>query len=84
LCCDALEIGNTSLAVSSGADREKDGLDDDEKGVATVIATRLVINECIHCFSRANRSSEVLRDPQDRATSCTCTRPQTHPLAVMI
>jgi prophage antirepressor-like protein len=48
--CDALEIGNTSLAVNGRADREKDGLDDDEKGVATVNTPSgdqqmLVINE---------------------------------------
>lgn len=38
--CDALEIGNASLAVNGRADRPNDGLDEDEKGVATVNTLR--------------------------------------------
>jgi len=34
--CEALSIGNVSLAVNGRADRTDGGLDDDEKGVATV------------------------------------------------
>lgn len=34
--CASLAIGNVSLAVNGRADRESDGLDEDEKGIATV------------------------------------------------
>ena len=34
--CSALGIGNVSLAVNGRADRESDGLDEDERGIATV------------------------------------------------
>ncbi|WP_047305132.1 Bro-N domain-containing protein [Pseudomonas fluorescens] len=34
--CASLAIGNVSLAVNGRADRETDGLDEDEKGIATV------------------------------------------------
>lgn len=34
--CRVLGLGNTSLAINGRADREDGGLDDDEKGVATV------------------------------------------------
>ncbi|WP_241493918.1 Bro-N domain-containing protein [Pseudomonas mediterranea] len=34
--CASLGIGNVSLAVNGRADRESDGLDEDEKGIATV------------------------------------------------
>ncbi|AKS09058.1 phage protein [Pseudomonas trivialis] len=34
--CASLAIGNVSLAVNGRADRDTDGLDEDEKGIATV------------------------------------------------
>lgn len=34
--CASLSIGNVSLAVNGRADRESDGLDEDERGIATV------------------------------------------------
>lgn len=34
--CASLAIGNVSLAVNGRADREADGLDEDDKGIATV------------------------------------------------
>ena len=34
--CASLAVGNTSLAVNGRADRKGDGLDEDEKGIATV------------------------------------------------
>lgn len=48
--CASLAIGNTSLAVNGRADRKGDGLDDDEKGIATVntpsgVQQMLVVNE---------------------------------------
>ena len=48
--CASLAIGNASLAVNGRADRKCDGLDDDEKGIATVNTPSgeqkmLVVNE---------------------------------------
>lgn len=48
--CGSLAIGNVSLAVNGRADRESDGLDEDEKGIATVntpsgAQEMLVVNE---------------------------------------
>lgn len=48
--CASLAIGNVSLAVNGRADRDADGLDEDEKGVATVntpsgAQEMLVVNE---------------------------------------
>lgn len=48
--CAALAIGNASLAVNGRADRKGDGLDEDEKGIATVNTPSgeqqmLVVNE---------------------------------------
>jgi prophage antirepressor-like protein len=49
--CEALEIGNASLAVNGRADRDgKDGLDEDEKGIDSVNAPfgnqeMLIVNE---------------------------------------
>ena len=48
--CASLAIGNVSLAVNGRADRETDGLDEDEKGIATVntpsgAQEMLVVNE---------------------------------------
>ena len=48
--CGSLAIGNVSLAVNGRADRESDGLDQDEKGIATVntpsgAQEMLVVNE---------------------------------------
>lgn len=34
--CASLSVGNASLAVNGRADRQNDGLDEDEKGIATV------------------------------------------------
>lgn len=48
--CESLTIGNVSLAVNGRADRASDGLDDEEKGIATVntpsgAQEMLIVNE---------------------------------------
>ena len=63
--CASLAIGNVSLAVNGRADRESDGLDEDEKGIATVntpsgAQEMLVVNESgLYALIFKSRKSEA-------------------------
>lgn len=65
--CASLAIGNVSLAVNGRADRDADGLDDDEKGIATVNTTSgaqemLVVNESgLYALIFKSRKAEAKR-----------------------
>ncbi len=65
--CASLAIGNVSLAVNGRADREKDGLDEDEKGIATVntpsgAQEMLIVNESgLYALIFKSRKAEAKR-----------------------
>lgn len=65
--CASLAIGNVSLAVNGRADRETDGLDEDEKGIATVntpsgAQEMLVVNESgLYALIFKSRKAEAKR-----------------------
>jgi len=65
--CVSLAIGNVSLAVNGRADRSSDGLDEDEKGVATVntpsgAQEMLVVNESgLYALIFKSRKAEAKR-----------------------
>ncbi|AAY93012.1 phage protein, BRO family [Pseudomonas protegens Pf-5] len=65
--CVSLAIGNVSLAVNGRADRETDGLDEDEKGIATVntpsgAQEMLVVNESgLYALIFKSRKAEAKR-----------------------
>jgi prophage antirepressor-like protein len=65
--CASLAIGNVSLAVNGRADRESDGLDEDEKGIATVntpsgAQEMLVVNESgLYALIFKSRKAEAKR-----------------------
>lgn len=65
--CTSLAIGNVSLAVNGRADREGDGLDEDEKGIATVntpsgAQEMLVVNESgLYALIFKSRKAEAKR-----------------------
>lgn len=65
--CASLAIANTSLAVNGRADRETDGLDEDEKGIATVNTPSgdqemLVVNESgLYALIFKSRKAEAKR-----------------------
>ncbi|MFJ2456648.1 Bro-N domain-containing protein [Pseudomonas protegens] len=65
--CQALAICNVSLAVNGRADRETDGLDEDEKGIATVntpsgAQEMLVVNESgLYALIFKSRKAEARR-----------------------
>ncbi|MNJ46089.1 hypothetical protein D3C77_412110 [compost metagenome] len=65
--CASLAISNVSLAVNGRADRETDGLDEDEKGIATVntpsgAQEMLVVNESgLYALIFKSRKAEAKR-----------------------
>lgn len=65
--CASLAIGNVSLAVNGRADRDTDGLDEDEKGIATVntpsgAQEMLVVNESgLYALIFKSRKAEAKR-----------------------
>ncbi|MCG8291976.1 BRO-N domain-containing protein [Pseudomonas entomophila] len=65
--CASLAIANVSLAVNGRADRETDGLDEDEKGIATVntpsgAQEMLVVNESgLYALIFKSRKAEAKR-----------------------
>lgn len=65
--CVSLAIGNVSLAVNGRADRESDGLDEDERGIATVNTpsgeqNMLVVNESgLYALIFKSRKAEAKR-----------------------
>lgn len=65
--CVSLAIGNVSLAVNGRADRSSDGLDEDEKGIATVntpsgAQEMLVVNESgLYALIFKSRKAEAKR-----------------------
>ncbi|WP_236442460.1 Bro-N domain-containing protein [Pseudomonas syringae] len=65
--CSSLAISNVSLAVNGRADRQSDGLDEDEKGIATVntpsgAQEMLVVNESgLYALIFKSRKAEAKR-----------------------
>lgn len=65
--CESLTIGNVSLAVNGRADRDSDGLDDEEKGIATVntpfgAQEMLIVNESgLYALIFKSRKAEAKR-----------------------
>ncbi|MGP4955371.1 BRO-N domain-containing protein [Pseudomonas helleri] len=65
--CSSLAIANVSLAVNGRADRDTDGLDEDEKGIATVntpsgAQEMLVVNESgLYALIFKSRKAEAKR-----------------------
>ncbi|NWC92619.1 hypothetical protein HX855_02255 [Pseudomonas sp. IPO3778] len=65
--CASLAIANVSLAVNGRADRETDGLDEDEKGIATVntpygAQEMLIVNESgLYALIFKSRKAEAKR-----------------------